>query len=52
VATFAIGEAGAKNAGLFAAAILALEDKAIAQKLDKFRSAQTEKVLKGSDPRA
>lgn len=51
VATFAIGEAGAKNAGLFAASILALEDKAIAQKLEKFRSAQTEKVLKNSDPR-
>lgn len=51
VATFAIGEAGAKNAALFAAAILALEDKAIAQKLEKFRSRQTEAVLKGSDPR-
>jgi 5-(carboxyamino)imidazole ribonucleotide mutase len=51
VATFAIGEAGAKNAGLFAAAILALEDKTIAQKLEKFRSKQTEAVLKGSDPR-
>jgi len=52
VATFAIGEAGAKNAGLFAAAILALEDKAIAQRLEQFRSKQTETVLKGSDPRA
>jgi 5-(carboxyamino)imidazole ribonucleotide mutase len=52
VATFAIGEAGAKNAGLFAAAILALEDKAIAQQLEQFRSKQTETVLKGSDPRA
>jgi 5-(carboxyamino)imidazole ribonucleotide mutase len=52
VATFAIGEAGAKNAGLFAAAILALEDKAIGQQLDKFRSRQTETVLKGSDPRS
>jgi 5-(carboxyamino)imidazole ribonucleotide mutase len=52
VATFAIGEAGAINAGLFAAAILALEDKAIAQRLDRFRSAQTETVLKNSDPRA
>jgi len=51
VATFAIGEAGAKNAGLFAASILALGDKAIAQKLEKFRSKQTETVLKGSDPR-
>jgi len=52
VATFAIGEAGAKNAGLFAASILALEDKAIAQQLEQFRSKQTETVLKGSDPRA
>jgi 5-(carboxyamino)imidazole ribonucleotide mutase len=52
VATFAIGEAGAKNAGLFAASILALEDKAIALRLEKFRSRQTETVLKGSDPRA
>ena len=52
VATFAIGEAGAKNAGLFAASILALEDKTIAQHLEQFRSKQTETVLKGSDPRA
>ena len=52
VATFAIGEAGAKNAGLFAASILALEDKEIAQQLEQFRRKQTETVLKGSDPRA
>jgi 5-(carboxyamino)imidazole ribonucleotide mutase len=51
VATFTIGEAGAKNAGLFAAAILALENTAIAERLEKFRITQTEKVLKGSDPR-
>jgi len=51
VATFAIGEAGAKNAGLFAASILALEDSALAQKLAKFRIAQTKRVLKGPDPR-
>lgn len=51
VATFAIGEAGAKNAGLFAVAILALEDKSIAMKLDKYRAAQTKIVLKNSDPR-
>lgn len=51
VATFAIGEAGAKNAGLFAASILALEDKAISQQLEQFRGRQTEAVLKGSDPR-
>ena len=51
VATFAIGEAGAKNAGLFAASILALADKEIDRKLEKFRNAQTKTVLKGSDPR-
>ena len=51
VATFAIGEAGAKNAGLFAASILALEDKSVERKLEKFRSTQTKTVLKGPDPR-
>ena len=45
VATFAIGEAGATNAALFAVAMLALSDKALAAKLDEFRRAQTEKVL-------
>mgnify|MGYP001172719680 CR=1 FL=1 len=45
VATFAIGEAGAKNAGLFAISILARKDPALAIKLDEFRKAQTEKVL-------
>src|ERR1700744_5616202 len=52
VATFAIGAAGAKNAALFAAAILAHEDKALAQKLEKFRSTQTKTVLKNPNPRA
>jgi 5-(carboxyamino)imidazole ribonucleotide mutase len=51
VATFAVGDAGAKNAGLFAAAVLALEDEEIAKKLEKFRSVQTKSVLKGPDPR-
>jgi 5-(carboxyamino)imidazole ribonucleotide mutase len=51
VATFAIGEAGAKNAALFAAAVLALEDEGIAARLAKFRSTQTRAVLKGPDPR-
>ncbi len=41
VATFAIGEAGSKNAALFAVALLASEDKKLAQKLAQFRSAQT-----------
>ena len=44
VATFAIGEAGAANAGLFAASILANQDAALAQKLADFRSKQSDKV--------
>jgi len=44
VATFAIGEAGAANAGLFAVAMLALEDEKLAKKLDAFRHAQSEAV--------
>ncbi len=51
VATFAIGAAGAKNAGLFAAAILAHEDVTIARALEAFRSKQTKTVLKGPNPR-
>lgn len=45
VATFAIGEAGAANAGLAAVAILATADASLAEKLEAFRRAQTEKVL-------
>jgi 5-(carboxyamino)imidazole ribonucleotide mutase len=41
VATFAIGEAGAANAALFAVAMLALNDTALAQKLQTFRAEQT-----------
>jgi 5-(carboxyamino)imidazole ribonucleotide mutase len=48
VATFAIGEAGAANAALFAVAILALTDKSLAKKLLKFREKQTEAVLKAA----
>jgi 5-(carboxyamino)imidazole ribonucleotide mutase len=44
VATFAIGEAGAKNAGLFGAAILALEDASLAKRLDVWRARQTAAV--------
>ena len=51
VATFAIGVAGATNAALFAAAILAADHPAIATALDKLRAAQTAKVLAGADPR-
>jgi 5-(carboxyamino)imidazole ribonucleotide mutase len=46
VATFAIGEAGAANAALFAVALLALADKELARKLEDFRRKQTEAVLK------
>jgi 5-(carboxyamino)imidazole ribonucleotide mutase len=42
VATFAIGEAGAANAGLFAVAIIAGTDAAVARKLAAFRAKQTE----------
>ena len=45
VATLAIGEAGAKNAGILAAQILALADEALAVRLDAFREAQTASVL-------
>ena len=45
VATFAIGEAGATNAALYAAAILALSDEALAKKLTALRDAQTQRVL-------
>lgn len=45
VATFAIGEAGAANAGLFAGSILAVSDPILADKLVKFRAALSEKVL-------
>lgn len=45
VATFAIGEAGAANAGLFAVSILATSDEVLATKLKDFRAAQTAKVL-------
>ncbi|MGH8688832.1 MAG: 5-(carboxyamino)imidazole ribonucleotide mutase [Burkholderiales bacterium] len=48
VATFAIGEAGATNAALFAVALLALSDKAMAGKLAEFRKKQTEAVLKAA----
>jgi len=51
VATFAIGKAGAINAALFAASVLALGDAKIARALAKFRKSQTEKVLAKPDPR-
>jgi 5-(carboxyamino)imidazole ribonucleotide mutase len=48
VATFAIGEAGAANAALFAVALLSLADKELAKKLEDFRRKQTEAVLKAA----
>ena len=45
VATFAIGEAGAANAGLFAIAMLATEDPELVKKLDEYRATQSSKVL-------
>ncbi|MCK9537847.1 5-(carboxyamino)imidazole ribonucleotide mutase [Dokdonella sp.] len=51
VATLAIGRAGAVNAALLAAAMLALHDTALAGRLDAFRSEQTESVLADADPR-
>jgi 5-(carboxyamino)imidazole ribonucleotide mutase len=51
VATFAIGAAGAANAALFAAAIIALRDAKVAAALNAFRASQTEAVLEHPDPR-
>lgn len=45
VATFAIGEAGAANAGLFAVSILANQDTGLAKKLAEFRAKQSDKVI-------
>ena len=50
VGTLAIGKAGAINAALLAAAILANEDPDVAVALDAYRKAQTEKVLSSPDP--
>ena len=51
VGSMAIGRAGAVNAALLAAAILANESAAVADALDAFRQRQTDKVLGDSDPR-
>ena len=50
VATFAIGEAGATNASLFAAAMLAHQDTELGRRLEAFREAQTQAVLVASLP--
>ena len=51
VGTMAIGKAGAINAALFAAAIVANADSDVARALDEYRRRQTEKVLEEPDPR-
>jgi 5-(carboxyamino)imidazole ribonucleotide mutase len=51
VATFAIGTAGARNAALFAVAIIANESAEVRLALDAFRMAQTAAVLNKPDPR-
>jgi 5-(carboxyamino)imidazole ribonucleotide mutase len=50
VATFAIGQAGAANAGLFAVSMLALSDPELARRLAEFRRTQTDRVLGASLP--
>ena len=51
VATFAIGPAGATNAGLFAAAIVALREPAVRAALARYRADRTAEVLAHPDPR-
>jgi 5-(carboxyamino)imidazole ribonucleotide mutase len=51
VASMAIGKAGAINAALFAAAIVANDDAAVAAALDQYRQNQTDAVLARPDPR-
>jgi 5-(carboxyamino)imidazole ribonucleotide mutase len=51
VGTLAIGDAGAKNAGLMAASIVALEDDSAREALRAFRQARTDSVLADPDPR-
>ena len=52
VGTLAIGRAGAVNAGILAASVLALHDPAVAAALDAYRSRQTQTVLDNPDPRS
>ena len=51
VGTLAIGDAGAKNAGLLAAQILATSDQGLWQKIEQFRQQQSHSVLSEPDPR-
>jgi 5-(carboxyamino)imidazole ribonucleotide mutase len=50
VGTLAIGEAGAKNAGILAAQIVGNHDEKVRQKVAKFRSEQTQSVLNNPNP--
>ncbi len=52
VGTLAIGRAGAVNAALLAAAILARSDEGVRERLARFRAEQTESVLASGDPSA
>src|SRR5207302_7963007 len=51
VGTLAIGDAGAKNAGLLAAAIIATHDKKLREKLEAFRKKQSDNVLSAKLPK-
>ncbi|NKF49790.1 5-(carboxyamino)imidazole ribonucleotide mutase [Shewanella sp. WXL01] len=51
VGTLAIGTAGAFNAGLLASQILATQDPELMERLNAFRTAQTETILENPDPR-
>jgi 5-(carboxyamino)imidazole ribonucleotide mutase len=52
VGTLAVGNAGAKNAALLAAAIIALQDPDVRERLHVFRRDQTQAVLEATDPTA
>ena len=51
VGTLAIGQAGATNAALLAAAVLGVQDAAVREALRRYRQARTDQVLKHPDPR-
>lgn len=51
VGTLAIGDAGAKNAGILAAQIVGNHDKAVRERVSKFRADQTQNVLNHPDPK-
>ena len=51
VGTLAIGDSGAKNAGILAAQIVGNHDKAVRERVSKFRSDQTQNVLNNPNPK-